>query len=45
MLAILVNNEMLMAPIIQQEITGGKVQITGNFDDDKVEKLFKTLTE
>ncbi len=45
MLAILVDNELLMAPIIQQEITGGKVQITGNFDDKKVEKLFKTLTE
>ncbi len=45
MVAILVNNELLMAPVIQQEITGGKVQITGNFNDEKVEKLFKTLTE
>jgi preprotein translocase subunit SecD len=45
MLAILVNNEILMAPIIQQEITEGKVQITGYFTEEEVDKLLKTLTE
>lgn len=45
MLAILVNNEVLMAPVIQEKITEGKVQITGNFDNKKINEIFKTLTE
>jgi preprotein translocase subunit SecD len=45
MLAILVNNNLLMAPVIQQEITGGKVQITGNFTQEEIDELFNLLTK
>ena len=44
-LAILVNGKIIMAPVIQDKITGGKVQITGNFTSAEVDSLFKTLTE
>jgi len=43
-LAILVNGEVIMAPIIQMKIPGGKVQITGNFTKEETDKLFNTLT-
>lgn len=45
MLAIVVNNEILIAPVIQDKITEGKVQITGSFSEEEVDKLFNTLTE
>lgn len=45
MLAVIVNGELIMAPIIQTKIPGGKVQISGAFSEAEIESLFKSLTE
>jgi len=44
-LAIVLNGKILMAPVIRDKIEGGKVQITGNFTSEKIDEMFKTLTE
>lgn len=44
MLAIVVHGRVVSAPSVQSEITGGQVQITGNFDRTAVEALAKQIT-
>ncbi|MDF1546868.1 MAG: hypothetical protein P1P88_03550 [Bacteroidales bacterium] len=44
-LAIIVNGKVLMAPVIQMKIPGGKIQISGNFSKEEIEKLYNLLTE
>jgi preprotein translocase subunit SecD len=43
-LAIVIDGEVLVAPTIQSAITGGEVQITGNYTRDDVEELLADLT-
>lgn len=42
--AILVDGDVLSAPLVQQAITGGKAQITGNFTADAARHLAALLT-
>ena len=35
LIAIVLDNEVLMAPRVNEEITGGKISITGNFSEDQ----------
>lgn len=44
LLAIVVHGRVVSAPSVQSEITGGQVQITGNFDQAAVEALAKQIT-
>ncbi|HWD82071.1 MAG TPA: hypothetical protein VG497_24405 [Kribbella sp.] len=44
LLAIVVHGRVVSAPSVQSEITGGQVQITGNFDRPAVEALAKQIT-
>ncbi|MFF0268971.1 hypothetical protein [Kribbella sp. NPDC004536] len=44
LLAIVVHGRVVSAPSVQSEITGGQVQITGNFDRTAVEALAKQIT-
>jgi len=37
--AILLDNEMVSAPVVQEKITGGQAQITGNFSLDEAKNL------
>jgi len=43
-LAILVGGKLIMAPVIQTEIPGGKIQISGNFTKIEIDKMFTNLT-
>jgi len=38
-LAIILDNEVIEAPVVNEKITGGKAQITGNFTTDSAKKL------
>jgi len=42
-IAIVLNNKIISAPIVQGRIGGGNVQITGNFDIKEAQKLSKIL--
>ncbi len=42
-LAFIIHNELVMAPVVQGEITGGAVQITGGFEPEKYKKLLKLI--
>jgi preprotein translocase subunit SecD len=42
-LAILLDGKVLSAPVIQDEITNGKAQITGTFTPDEVKQLVRNL--
>ncbi len=44
-LAILVNGNLIMCPIIQTKIPGGKIEISQNFSEPELDSLFKSLTE
>ncbi|WP_427885597.1 SecDF P1 head subdomain-containing protein [Kribbella sp. GL6] len=44
LLAIVVHGQVVSAPAVQSEISGGQVQITGNFTRDDVEALAKKIT-
>jgi preprotein translocase subunit SecD len=43
-LAMVIDDEVVVAPEIQGAITGGEVQISGNFTRDEIEKLLDKLT-
>ena len=42
-LAIYIDNQLLSAPIVQQKITGGSAQITGNFTIEEAKELVRNL--
>jgi len=42
-LAIYIDNQLISAPTVQEAITGGKAQITGNFTVDEAQKLARNL--
>lgn len=42
-LAVVVNKKVLIAPVINSEIPGGEVVITGNFSPEEAQELAKTL--
>jgi preprotein translocase subunit SecD len=42
-LAIILDNEIISAPVVQEQITGGQAQITGDFNLDQAEKLVVQL--
>jgi hypothetical protein len=42
-LAIVVNGQLQMAPVIRSEISGGKLQITGNFTEDEARQLAEKI--
>jgi len=41
--AIIVKNDLVMAPIINSEISGGKVEISGNFTQEEVDEMYSYL--
>lgn len=43
-LAIIVNDKLLMAPIINDKIAGGKVQVSMNSTEEEVDKLVKDIS-
>ena len=43
-LAMVANQEVLMAPQIQSAITGGEIQITGDYTQDEVQDLLDEIT-
>jgi len=45
MLAIIVNGKIVMAPVIQSKILGGKVQITTGPVKPEIDSLFKSMTD
>jgi hypothetical protein len=44
-LAIVVNGQVLSAPVIAEPITGGKAQITGNFSREEAERLAQLIQQ
>lgn len=42
-LAVILDGQILSAPVIQQEISGGQAQITGSFTADEAKKLVQNL--
>jgi len=42
-LAIYIDNQLISAPIVQEKITGGKAQITGQFTVDQAKELARNL--
>ncbi len=42
-LAIYIDNQMISSPVVQEKITGGKAQITGNFTLDQARQLVRNL--
>ncbi len=42
-MAIIVKNELIMAPIINAEIPGGIVEISGNFTQEEVNEMYVYL--
>ncbi len=42
-LAIFLDNQLLQAPIVQTEISGGQAQITGNFTPEEVQQTVRNL--
>ena len=44
-LAIMMDGESYLAPIIRNEITGGKIQLTGTFTDDQARELAAKINE
>jgi len=42
-LAIFLDNQLLQAPIVQTQISGGKAQITGNFTIEETQRLVRDL--
>jgi preprotein translocase subunit SecD len=42
-LAIIVDNELICAPIIRTEITGGKASITGSFTEEEANRIAKGI--
>ena len=38
------DGKLVMAPIIQTKIPGGKIQISGNFTKAQIDKMFESLT-
>ncbi len=43
-LAIYIDNQLISAPVVQEKITGGKAQITGNFTIEEAKKLAQNLS-
>ena len=43
-LAILIDGRLITAPMIQETISGGEVQISGNFTKEEAEDIAKGLT-
>lgn len=44
-LAIVINGQLCEAPVIQSEISGGKIQITGSFTKQEVKDLAKKISD
>lgn len=42
-LAIYIDNQMISSPVVQEKITGGKAQITGNFNLETARQLVRNL--
>jgi preprotein translocase subunit SecD len=43
-LAVVIDGEVVVAPTVQAAITGGDVQVSGNYTQDDVEKLLDEIT-
>ena len=42
-LLFVVNNQLLLAPIVQEKITGGRLQINGGFSMEEIDIIYKQL--
>lgn len=43
-LAVVIDREVVFMPIIQQEISGGKLGISGRFSDEETTKMVEIFT-